>query len=371
MKQQFWIRIGALCLCLVMLAGFSSCAAKNPSTPDGMQIATVKGADFRLYIPTSWNVNTGYGVSGGYYTLSGESDSLSDQSTVSMLKYPISEEMANLMQTDLGENAAKKEARARWFFENNLIQSVEKLVVGEIVELSESGKATTLGKLNARQYLYRATIHGEKLQFLQVIAEEKGAFYVFSFTATEGLYEMLAEDVKKIMYNITYGTPYEPTEPVKEIDETAWAPEGMKLASNSDVAYSFYVPTDWSVNPMERIYSAYAKDGSVVSVIPYVPSGEGISLLEYWGKMEEMMEKTADDEGYTLHKKIDTKATLGKGNALRCEYSYCVDGIEYRYLHIIGSSKGSIYNLTYTALPEHYESNLAAVEQIIQAFVFR
>ena len=43
----------------------------------------------------------------------------------------------------------------------------------------------------------------------------------------------------------------------------------------------------------------------------------------------------------------------------------------YRYLQVIVGYKGMIYNLTYTSLPQNFETNRADVEAIIAAFSFR
>ena len=81
MKKNRFCRLTALLLCTLMLLTCVACAAEEggETSPEGMQNATVAGADFRLYVPTHWSANTAYGVSGGFYHLT-------QQSTVSLVK---------------------------------------------------------------------------------------------------------------------------------------------------------------------------------------------------------------------------------------------------------------------------------------------
>ena len=75
MKKKLILRVVTLLLlCSFSLPTLFACAAKGTEEiPDGMQMATCHGADFRLFIPTHWNLNTSYGVSGGYYNLAKQS----------------------------------------------------------------------------------------------------------------------------------------------------------------------------------------------------------------------------------------------------------------------------------------------------------
>ena len=79
--------IALLLLIGVFVGSFAACRKdEGEYIPEGMQIANCEGDDFRLYVPTSWNLNNSYGVAGAYYNIS-------VQSTVSVVKYPVTEEM--------------------------------------------------------------------------------------------------------------------------------------------------------------------------------------------------------------------------------------------------------------------------------------
>jgi hypothetical protein len=100
-----------------------------------------------------------------------------------------------------------------------------------------------------------------------------------------------------------------------------------------------------------------------------MPSGEeAMSVLEYFAWNKAAMNKTSPN-GY---KEISTsEIKLDGAAALRCEYDYTVGGVTYRYVQVITAWRGMFYNLTYTALPENFESNLADVQSILDAFDLR
>lgn len=368
MKNKITVRILALALFAALLLSFSACAPANgTSAPAGMKLATAKGADFRLYIPTSWSTNTAYGISGGYYSLSSKSDDLSDQSTVTMVKYDIDAELA----AALPETGVSGE-RSNYFFDHKLRPLLDVHAKGGVKLLEGHKTAALLGEKNAWQYHYSTTIANETLKFWQVIAEGENCFYVLTFTATETLYEMLKEDVLKIALNVKYGIPYEPTEPAKPIDPNASAPKGMKLASNDEVAYCFYVPTDWRIDTAERIFSAYSSDGkAVVSVIPYVPNGS-LSAVEYFEKMEAQMKNTAGKDGYSVTKEAVNDFDFAGGKALKREYTWRVGDVTYYYFHLVIAYKSTFYNFTYAANSQQaYNDNMEDVTAMINAFTFR
>ena len=370
-----------LLLCVAVLLSLVACVqgASGEAVPDGMQLATVEGADYRLYIPTHWSVNLSYGVSGGYY-------SLGTQSTISVESYPITEEMekslsdavaagenAENTEVETGENETGEDApmsvwrlRADWFYENELKPLIASLATGGVSMVEINCVSVLLDGVNAQQYHASATLGESQLHFVQTVAERGGKFYVLSFTVADAAYVNLKEDYSSILLAFRFSEkPYVPAEPLKVIPEGD-APEGMKLASNGDVAYAFYVPADWSVNVQEEIFAATAADGSAMSVIPYMPSSDEImNVAEYFEWNCEAMRKTSPG-GLEMISEKEIK--LDGVAAMRYEYRYTVGGVTYHYVQVITVWRGMFYNLTYTALPENFEANLADVQAIIDAF---
>ena len=362
MKPIFKIVLVLLSALLVLSA--TSCATKERDVPDGMKNATAADADYRLYVPSVWNVNTAYGVSGAYY-------SLAQQSTVSVQKYPVTADM----EAAMAERSPEGGARLDWFWETACRSSVEALALGGSVQTVEEESASlTLGGCNAHRFHCRATVHEINLHFVHVVAEKGGAFYVFSFTVADDLYATLLPHVESMLAQFVFAEPYVPTTYVKPMDPNAAAPEGMKLASNNDVAYRFYVPHAWEINGDVEIYAAYVKEeGAVlasVSVVPYYPDVESMSVAEFFAQCESMMKATAGEDGYEL---LHTEAEIDLGGrpATAYTYRYCVGGVEYRYKQVVAAYKSMLYSVTYTARGEQFDRYLAELDRMVDAFEFR
>ncbi len=348
--------ITALLLIGALLSAVSCTAKEETLIPEGMQSATAYGATYRLYVPTTWSLKILPGISGAYYNVV-------QQSAVSVTEYAIDEALAAELSA-LDENTT----RIGYYFEKTLLAQIKLMATGDVHLYDEDCIATTLGGANARQYHASATVASEVTHFLHIIAEKDNKFYVFSFTATEDLYTHCMDDVKKMLEHFGFGKEYTPTDAIKNFPTDANAPDGMKIASDDAVEYFLYVPANWTVNETSSANAATAPDGSFVSVVPYLPSSEGISVREYFQKSEEMMMTTSGGHYTRLSEK---EITIGGGKALQYEYEYTVGGVTYRYLQVIVGYKSMIYNLTYTSLPQNFEANRADVEAIIAAFTFR
>ena len=350
-------------LCFGLTLSFAACSKENESDiPEGMQIASAPGADFRLYVPTVWNLNTDYGVSGAYYNLS-------TQSTVSMVKYPVTDALRAAMAADAVENSTT--ARLDWYRATQCLPVVEETALGgSLILLDEETESVLLDTLNARRYHCKANVKGVTMHFVHVVAEKGDAFYVFTFAVADELYAGLLPDVTSMLEHFRFADPYTLDEYVKEDAKDLSAPSGMKLASNDDVAYRFYVPKAWQINRDETVFSAYLEsDRSNVTVVPYMPNQDSMSVAEFFAMCQELMQNTADEGGYELlsQETVD----LGGRQATAYVYRYTVGGTEYRYMQVIAAYKSMLYSLTYTALPEHFDAHLADVNAMVEAFEFR
>ena len=359
MKQL--LRLTALLLCAIVLLSAVSCVRdRDESIPEGMKLATAAGSDYRLYIPTAWNTNTSYGVSGGYYNL----DVLS---TVSVAKYEITQEMQE--KIDQGEPDNFEGGRLDWFWINYCLTAIEEMSLsGSVAEFTTS--PDLIHQLNARRFTTSSIVSGTTLCFMQIVTEREGAFYVFSYTADKEIYEALLAEVEKMLDNFVFAEPYYPDSYIKDLSKDTSAPEGMKLASNDDVAYRFYVPTEWTVNRDESIFAAYLEsDRSSVSVVPYSPEANSMSVAEYFTMTEEALKKLAGD-GYEALGEPE-KTELGGRQATVYYYTLTVEQTQYKYMQVIAAYKSMLYSMTYTALPENFDAHLSDVEEMIDAFEFR
>ncbi len=357
MKKQNILRVLAALLLIATLLAAVSCASNDESDiPEGMQSATTQGATYRLYVPTTWSLQILPGISGAYYNVS-------DQSAVSVAEYPIDEALAAELAA-FGENTSHM---VDYYFEKTILTQTKLMATGEVQRHEEDCVSTTLGGVNAKQYHYSASVAGKMTHFLHIIAKKDSKFYVFSFTATEQLYTYCMDDVNKMLENFKFGEPYVPAESTKNFPTDITIPTGMQIASDAEAEYYCFVPSSWSVEQTNTVCAATAPDGSYISFVPYLPTDE-ISIKEYFLKSEDLMKVTSGGQYTRLG---EAEITIGGGKAMQYEYEYTVGGVTYRYLQVIVGYKSMIYNLTYTALPQNFDTNRADVDAIIAALTFR
>lgn len=373
MKYKIMKRIASCLLVLCVLTVLSSCSDTESDIPEGMKSATADGADFRLYVPSGWNVNTAYGVSGAFFTAT-------EQSSVSMVKYTITEAMETKMASSATVDPERPTTRLAWYFETEIYPTLAQLADSDtLTAYTEDFSVTSLDGVNARRYHHSLSLDGTELHFLHVVAERANGFYVFSFTATEKQYDSLYRasdsDVKKILKEFKFAdTEYRAEEPTKELDDDTVAPDGMKLASGKEVAYLFFVPSDWKINVSNEIFSATSADGAaMVSVTPFSPTTADISVQSYAEDCEVQL-KTYSESYASLHadgEKHFEKGTLGGGDALIWEYLYTLNGQSYRGRQAMVGYGGMIYSVTYTARADRYDANLQDAMRIFDEFIFR
>ena len=373
-----FVRPLLLLLCAALLTGLVSCVkiGGGDDVPEGMQNATVAGADYRLYVPTTWVVqNSSPNVSSAYRDLS-------RQSTVSVAKYLITQEDYR-SASDALETAGETEETAgesaispylAWFFENECLRPVRATALdGKVTLDQDASGADMLDKTDAGRWCYSALIGGKTYYFKQLVAERNGAFYVFTFTAEKEMYEQYASDVEKILNAFRFADePYLPDDFAKETDAGKDAPEGMKACFGKDVAYRFYVPADWVIDPDSPIYAAYVgTDRTSVSVVPYMPTVERLSVAEYFTMTREQLEKVYGEGAMVVDEDKTHKENLGSREATVYEYTLTIDGVVYRYRQYIAAYRSMMYSLTYTATEENFDKHTAELADIVAAFAFR
>ncbi len=374
-------RVAFLLVCVTLLLCLAACAqAPEEGIPDGMQIASYAGADYRLYVPTSWVLNTTYGISGAYRVLS-------QQSTVSVQRYDVAEwtvEIEAAIAANGGDVHASGE-RIAWFWNNACLASVKAHALdGNVTVEQEETAATVLGEKNAMRYHIHGLIDGdvrETLHFLQVVTEHNGGFYVFTFTANAEMYQLYLPDVEQMLEAFIFAEPYVPLDYAKHLDKGEDAPEGMIPAFGDDVAYCFYVPNTWKIRMDDSIYSAHVEildettgtyDRTSVSVVPYLPQNQTgeMSVAAYFEENKRMMEQMGGAGGFELISTTE-KMNLGGRQATVYEYRFRVGGETYHYRQYIVAYKSMIYSLTYTSTEAYFEAHLAELDSIVNAFAFR
>ena len=193
-----------------------------------MQAANVEGDLFRLYVPTSWNLNNGTGVAGAYYTAT---------------------KTSGVTARRIRSDAETLDA----FYEECM--AGHRATYGERLRL-DATDVTTLGGEDAKVWTFTAwTEEDVNYKVLQCAAKHDGAYYLLTYAADPELYETLYADVQKMVREFRFADAYVPEKAVKKLAD-AEAPAGMKIASDDRVPYRFFIPDAWTVNDKDAGTSA-------------------------------------------------------------------------------------------------------------------
>ena len=168
--------LSLLLVVVILLLAMTSCGAPTTEVPEGMQLASLDGAEYALFVPEAWTLNKNSGVSGAYV-------SAYDKSNVSLISYLPTEVLTT---EQYWEKCAQSYAAE---FDD--------------YALVESGSAT-MGGMTVPYYVYTATIGGDSYKFLQAIAGNGGMFYNLTYTALTDSYDLHIEEVMKIIEEFTF-----------------------------------------------------------------------------------------------------------------------------------------------------------------------
>ena len=341
-------RLCALLLALVTLClPLAACKEAEEEIPENMKHATIEGSDYRLFLPIDWTLLTNTGLSGGYASAQNKA----------------------IIYVKVYENPSGVSIETFW--EEYLAPSLagafpdsEGIKHSEFIENKLSG-------LNALTVNYEGTRNLVSYEGLETLCARNGKIYVLSFCARHDLYEGYLDVFEMVRENFTFSdTPFVPEEPVNTVDPDAEAPEGMKLASNDDVAYRFYVPASWVLDTKVPTSSAYVSetDRSNVGVTVYMPEVDHIeSVDDYWATCLEQI-KT----GMTVMGVLeDEEVTFGGRPGKIYRYTALIEGVTFRFAQAITSYRGMIYTVTYTALLPQFDTHYETYLDILSAFEFR
>ena len=350
MKKTTGLIIRTLCAVLVLsllVGGLFSCAGSS-EIPEGYQYATCKGEYFRLFVPTQWTVNTESGVSGAFYT--------SPQ--------PISVTMTEVAFDPVEADTAS-ETSAKTVLEAHLTEVAK--MDGYIH--SKTFDKITLAGYRACEVQYSAIVSGRDVTVRQVLTKVGGRYFLFTYSADAEVFEQWQDTVDEILLNITFESyPYEDGHD-RNIPSDVTPPEGMKLISDNEVAYRFYVPESWvrDINVGQNLAYASDADRSNVSMIAYAPENDAMTVAEYWELCKKEYETAL--ENFTLVS--ETQDKMGEREATVYEYTYTLGGVDYCVRQVIVKHSAMIYTMTYTALPEHYETHMEEAVAMQNALTFR
>ena len=246
MKKSVKI-ISIICLAIMMAASMAACA--DSDVPDGYQLIACEGDEFRLYVPTQWVVNTSGGVTCAYYTSDAEMG-------VTVTRADDAEGLS-LDEYWVVCDANYKAELDSYVYDGN----IKNIVMGgkAAQERSFSAKVTRFDESQNKS----VTVD---YKFLQVIVQNDGVTYVFTYSAPADQFDSQLETVvgnkngEGIIPYFKFAEAYTSEDNKKEFDQSVEAPEGMKIASTDEHPYRFFVPSSWKINDRTNATAAYASD---------------------------------------------------------------------------------------------------------------
>ena len=333
-------KIIAILLALLFCLSFAGCSDKDPDAPDGMKSATLDGEPFVLYVPESWTLNTVSGISGAYY-------SPVDGLSVSARYTTNSSDKVEYLKSCI-------EAYERAYLER------------EFTLVENEQTAATLGGKDAARISFNFKDGDNVIRASQICASSDGMLISLFIYCPVAELENRSETLEEIRaaFKIIGSSDSTP-----EVVTTKDTPEGMKLASNKDIEYRFFVPNSWVCDPDSGASDAYFPESgrSNVTVTSYVPD-VSMDIDEYFTMCEEGYK--AEFEGYERVGETVVREVSGK-NAHSFTYTLTVEGAKIKIMQIVLVYDSSFYTITYTALEENFDTHMADVELMLGAFKFR
>ncbi len=149
----------AILLLLVLVTSLVACGDDNDGVPEGMKNVAVENASFYLYVPELWLSQSQGGVSGA----------LSPKGNANVI--------ATAYLPDTYQSLAD-------YWQKKCV--VEYSAVLSEFTVIEENKETTLGGINAYQYVFTHKVGEQVYQQLQVIATDGTMVYTLQYTAPVG-----------------------------------------------------------------------------------------------------------------------------------------------------------------------------------------
>ena len=335
---------------LLSLTLLTSC--KKSDAPEGMQLVK-GGADYAysFYAPEEWVVANLGEVACTY---------ASRVDTTSM----------TFVETTRPEGSIK-----------DYFESEKALFPYEITVLTD-GESCSFGNADklALKYVYTYEYKKAGYTCMQIFVENGEQFYIFTYTASNddrapetSYYKYYLEKVQASIdaFKFNNKTSPAPTAPSYEKDS-----DGYLLVSDKRIAgFSLFVPDTYSVDHASALVSVSSGGKNITMSETTYPA---TTQDEYWKKRREDIEaiadKITDEDGKQISsfKEISASEKTDAANAdaaVKYEYSYILDGVEYRVCQILarkGTLGGSVYVFTYTATIDEYDDGLGEAMTIFK-----
>lgn len=148
---------------VLMILSLVACSTTETTVPAGMKVLSDESAEYNLYIPENWKIDTNMGVPAAYYE---GSQSGNDFSNISFVAFS-------------GEDSQEA------FWEKN-IESIKTTFPDAEFEIEAEN--TLAGQEPAVRYVYKASVAGTQYKYMQMSIYKDGVLYLFTYTALPEYY---------------------------------------------------------------------------------------------------------------------------------------------------------------------------------------
>ena len=154
-------------------------------------------------------------------------------------------------------------------------------------------------------------------------------------------------------------------------------PQGMKDVATANAKFHLYVPESWVSQSEGGICGATSPGGerSNVIVTNYLADQSCLDAAGYPSAAIYWANKCLPEYQATFADLVivtdGEDTTLGGRNAKKYVYTATLGGNSYKFMQVITADSSYVYTLTYTSLPEHYDTYVADVENICAEFLFK
>lgn len=333
-------KITALALTVILLIStllLTSCAG-GEAVPDGMQLASIDGEPFKLYVPENMSLNLESGISSAF-------SYVPEKLVISARHFTPSE-------SDFSLDAYMEKCS------NEYADTLESFAITSL-------DACVIGGADAKKLIYTTKIDDINYTCTHISTVFKGDVISLYFYVPTASVENYKETVNSVTNEFLL---CDKSEQINDEVTDKKTPAGMKIASADIVEYRLYVPTNWVCFSESGVSEAYFPESEKtnVTVTSYSPD-ESISTAEYVESCETTYAKTI--KGYELISKEDT--TVANRNAVSITFSATYNEIDYTINQTIFIYDEMIYSITYTAMSSVYDSHLDDLGSILSAFTFR
>ena len=175
-------RILIVVLVIIMALALFSCSGES-DIPEGMQVASLEGEPFKLFVPKNWTLNSATGVSGAY---------LSSDAGISVTvtaQEGSDGDLATLVAANIEEYKA-------------VLENFEPVSEADVV----------LDKRAAKKVVFSAIYDGARYSFMRIFAKYENYLVVFSYKAKADFFETYLPEAERMLEVFKFCEPTQNSE---------------------------------------------------------------------------------------------------------------------------------------------------------------